>query len=206
MTKRGMLTIVSGFSGAGKGTVIKELLNKYKNYALSISATTRQPRIGEHNGVNYFFLTTEEFERMIEKDEFLEYEKYVNCSYGTPKNFVTDRLESGYDVILEIEVRGAMCVKEKYPDALLVFLTPPCVEELRNRLYNRGTETKEVIEKRLTKAKEEADVMHLYDYVIINDVLDTCVEQMHQVIQNQKCRVENQLPFINKLKEEIISL
>lgn len=206
MVKKGMLTIISGFSGAGKGTVIKELLKQHDNYALSISATTRKPRIGEEHGVNYFFLTTDEFERMIKQDEFLEYEKYVNCSYGTPKNFVSERLESGYDVILEIEVKGAMSVKAKYPDALLMFLTPPCALDLRNRLINRGTETKQIIERRLQKAQEEADSMQLYDYIIVNDILENCVEQVHQVIQNQKNRTKYQLSFIQQLKEEIIHM
>ena len=151
---KGILTVVSGFSGAGKGTVMKELLKRYDNYALSISATTRDPRPGEEDGREYFFKSVEEFEKMIAQDELIEYAKYVNNYYGTPKEYVMQQLEEGKDVILEIEIQGALKVKEKYPDTLLLFVTPPGARELKERLVGRGTETMEVIESRMKRAVE----------------------------------------------------
>ena len=142
---RGILTVVSGFSGAGKGTLMKRLMEEYDNYALSISVTTRDPRPGEEDGVSYFFRTEEEFDRMVEEDAFLEYARYVKHSYGTPKAYVEEQLDAGKDVLLEIEIQGALQVKEKRPDTLLVFITPPTAEELERRLRGRGTETSSVI-------------------------------------------------------------
>jgi guanylate kinase len=183
MKDRGILIIVSGFSGAGKGTVMKKLMSEYDNYALSISATTRSPRPGEQDGREYFFKTVEEFETMIENNQLIEYAKYVGNYYGTPKEYVEKMLDEGKDVILEIEIQGALKVKEKFPDTLLLFVTPPTVEELRKRLIGRGTETMEVIEGRMRRAVEESDGMDKYDYLIVNDDLQTCVEEMHQIIQ-----------------------
>ena len=145
MKKRGILIVVSGFSGAGKGTVMRALLEKYDNYALSISATTRNPREGEVDGREYFFKTTEEFEKMIAQDELIEYARYVNNYYGTPKAYVEEQLAAGKDVILEIEIQGALKIKKKFPEAVLIFVTPPSAGELRNRLAGRGTETPEKI-------------------------------------------------------------
>ena len=145
MMNRGKLVIVSGFSGAGKGTIMKELISSRDNYSLSVSATTRQPREGEVNGVSYFFKSVEEFEKMIEQDEFLEYACYVGNYYGTPKKFVEDKRDEGKDVLLEIEIQGAMKVKEKCPDAILIFITTKDADTLRARLMGRGTETEEVI-------------------------------------------------------------
>ena len=150
---RGILTVVSGFSGAGKGTLMKRLMEEYDNYALSISVTTRDPRPGEEDGVSYFFRTEEEFDRMVEEDAFLEYARYVKHSYGTPKAYVEEQLDAGKDVLLEIEIQGALQVKEKRPDTLLVFITPPTAEELERRLRGRGTETEEVIKGRMERAK-----------------------------------------------------
>ena len=145
MNKEGILIVVSGFSGAGKGTIMKALLERYDNYALSISATTRNPRPGEEEGKAYFFKTTEEFEKMIAQDDLIEYAMYVGNYYGTPKAYVEEQLCAGKDVILEIEIQGALKVKEKFPNTLLLFVTPPSAEELRKRLEGRGTETQEVI-------------------------------------------------------------
>ena len=182
---QGILTVISGFSGAGKGTVTRKILEQYDNYALSISATTRDPREGEENGREYFFKTAEEFEKMIAKDELIEYAKYVNNYYGTPKMYVQEQLQKGKDVILEIEIQGALKVKEKYPDTLLLFITPPSAQELKNRLIRRGTEEMDVIEKRMKTAAWEAQFMDQYDYIVINDELQTCVEELHAIIQSE---------------------
>ena len=175
MNKEGILIVVSGFSGAGKGTIMKALLERYDNYALSISATTRNPRPGEEEGKAYFFKTTEEFEKMIAQDDLIEYAMYVGNYYGTPKAYVEEQLRAGKDVILEIEIQGALKVKEKFPNTLLLFVTPPSAEELRKRLEGRGTETQEVIDGRMKRAIEEAEYMDQYDYLVVNDELDVFV-------------------------------
>ena len=203
MNKKGILTVVSGFSGAGKGTIMKELLKKYDNYALSVSATTRAPRPGETDGREYFFKTKEEFEKMIARDELIEYASYVNNYYGTPKAYVEEQLEAGKDVILEIEIQGALKVKEKMPDTLLLFITPPSVEELRKRLVGRGTETMDVIESRLKRAGEEAEGMDRYDYLIVNDKLDICVEDVHEIIRGEHLRSFRNAEFIEHMKAEL---
>ena len=156
-TNRGILLVLSGFSGSGKGTVVKEVMKKYSDtYALSISATSRQPRPGERDGIEYFFKTREEFEEMIAKDELVEYAQYVSNYYGTPKAYVEEQLAAGKDVILEIEIQGALKIKEKFPETLLLFMTPPSAEELKSRLVGRGTEAMDVVESRLARAVEEA--------------------------------------------------
>ena len=171
MNRKGILIIVSGFSGAGKGTIMKELTSRYEQYALSVSATTRAPRPGEEDGVAYFFRTKKEFEQMIEDGALIEYARYVDNYYGTPKAYVEKQLNMGKDVILEIEIQGALKVKKKMPNTLLLFVTPPNAEELKRRLVNRGTESLEVIESRLSRASEEAKGMSEYDYILINDVI-----------------------------------
>lgn len=204
MQKKGILTVVSGFSGAGKGTLMKNLMSKYSDiYALSISATTRGPRPGEEHGREYFFISKEEFEKMIANDELIEYAKYVENYYGTPKNYVTTQLEAGKDVILEIEVQGALQIKEKYPDTLLLFVTPPSADELKRRLVNRGSESMEVINSRMARAAQEAEIMDKYDYLVINDDLDVCTEQMHDIIQSahNKCNLNE--VFIENIKKEL---
>lgn len=203
MNRKGILVVVSGFSGAGKGTLMKELLHRYDNYALSVSATTRNPREGEEHGREYFFLTDGEFEKLIEEDQLIEYARYVNHYYGTPKEYVLEQMEAGKDVILEIEIQGALKVKEKFPDTLLLFVTPPSAEELRRRLINRGTETMEVIEARLKRAGEEAESMDSYDYLLVNDKLDDCVEDMHRLIQAQHLKTSFQKDFVNQMKKEL---
>lgn len=204
MEERGILIVVSGFSGAGKGTIMKRLLEKYgSDYALSISATTRDPRPGERNGREYFFRSVEEFEKMIAEEELIEYARYVENYYGTPRSYVEEKLADGKDVILEIEIQGALKVKEKFPDTLLLFVTPPSAEELRNRLTGRGTETEEVIESRMRRASEEAKFMDRYDYLIINDVLENCVEEMHQIIRGEHRRSYRNTDFIEYMKKEL---
>lgn len=203
MDKRGVLIVVSGFSGSGKGTLMKELLNRYDNYALSVSATTRAPRPGEEEGREYFFKTIEEFEKMIAKDELIEYARYVDNYYGTPRAYVEEQLAAGKDVILEIEIQGALKIKKKFQDALLLFVTPPTAGELRRRLVGRGTETMDVIEYRMSRAKEEAEGMDRYDYLIVNDDLDECVREMHEIIQGEHKRSFRNQAFIERMKEEL---
>ena len=200
---KGVLTVVSGFSGSGKGTIMKALLKKYDNYALSISATTRSPREGERNGREYFFKTKEEFQRLIEEDQLIEYAQYVENYYGTPREYVERCLDEGKDVILEIEVQGARKIKAKIPEAVLIFVTPPSAKELRERLVGRGTESMEVIESRLNRANEEAVVMLDYDYLLVNDDLEQCVEDMHGIIQAERCKMKRNEEFQTKIKEEL---
>ena len=201
MSDRGVLTVISGFSGAGKGTVVKQLLQEY-DYGLSISATTRSPREGEQDGREYFFKTKEEFEKMIREHQLIEYAQYVGNYYGTPKEYVVQQLEQGKDVILEIEMQGALRVREILPEVNLIFLTPPTVDELVRRLVSRGTETAEVIRERMARAKEESAYMKEYDYVVINDDLDECVENVHQLIRSLHYKREQQEGFIQKIKQE----
>ena len=203
MNKEGILIVVSGFSGAGKGTIMKALLERYDNYALSISATTRNPRPGEEEGKAYFFKTTEEFEKMIAKDDLIEYAMYVGNYYGTPKAYVEEQLRAGKDVILEIEIQGALKVKEKFPNTLLLFVTPPSAEELRKRLEGRGTETQKVIDGRMKRAIEEAEYMDQYDYLVVNDELDVCVEEVRHLIQGEHERCFRNQTFIEHMKREL---
>ncbi len=181
---KGRLAVISGFSGAGKGTLVKRLLELYPDdYVLSISKTTRRPREGERDGIHYFFVTREQFEKDIEAERFIEHAEFNGNYYGTPLEWVRDRLEAGQNVILEIEVQGALQVKDRFPDAVLVFVTPPSMEELVRRLLKRGTETPEDIRNRLEiAAVRECHLMQDYDYIVVNDDLDTCVGQMREMI------------------------
>ena len=207
MDNRGILIVVSGFSGAGKGTLMKELLRRHPDtYALSISATTRSPREGEVDGREYFFISTEEFEKMIAKDGLIEYARYVENYYGTPRGYVEEKLGQGKDVILEIEIQGALKVKKAFPDNLLLFVTPPSASELKSRLVGRGTETMDVIRSRMDRACEEAQGMENYDYLIVNDDLDTCVEEMHSIIRAEHRKISRNAQFMEKIKEDLISL
>ena len=204
MDKRGILVVVSGFSGAGKGTIMKRLLEDYSDsYALSISATTRSPRPGEIHGREYFFVSKAEFEKMIEEDALIEYAQYVNNYYGTPKDYVFRQLEAGRDVILEIEIQGALKVKEAYPDTLLMFVSPPSAGELKDRLLNRGTEDIATIESRLNRAWQEAQGVENYDYFVINDDLEECVQEVHSIIRNEHARVARNHAVIENIRAEL---
>lgn len=206
MAGSGLLIVISGFSGSGKGTIMKELLKRYDNYALSISATTRAPREGETDGREYFFKTREEFEKMIAKEELIEYAEYVNNYYGTPRAYVEEQLTAGKDVILEIEIQGALKVKEKYPDTLLMFVTPPSAQVLKDRLVGRGTETAEVIDSRMKRAVEESQGVEKYDYLVINDDLERCAKEMHSIIQGEHDRVSRNADFIDDIRKELKEL
>ena len=201
---RGILIVVSGFSGSGKGTIMKELMKQHpERYALSISATTRAPRPGETDGVEYFFKSRDEFVAMIEADALVEHAEYVGNFYGTPRAYVEEQLAAGRDVILEIEIQGALKIRRRFPDALLLFVTPPSAEELRNRLVGRGTETTEVIHSRLARAIEEAEGIEEYDYLIVNDVLEECVQNVHMIIAQEHSRVSRSQEAIDKMRGEL---
>lgn len=203
MTDKGILIVVSGFSGAGKGTLMRRLLESYDNYALSISMTSRTPREGERHGVEYFFATREEFERKIVEDKFIEYASYCDNYYGTPREYVEEQLEAGKDVILEIEIQGALKIKEKFPDSLLLFVTPPNAKELERRLVGRGTETTDVIAQRLSRASEESEGIEAYDYIVVNDDLEECVKQLHSIVINAHYESKRCTEFINQIREEL---
>ena len=203
MKTTGILIVVAGCAGAGKGTLVNALLNRYDNYALSISATTRKPRGQEVDGKEYFFKTTEEFEKMIAQGELIEYANYVGNYYGTPKAYVEQQLNAGKDVILEIEIQGALKVKEKFPETLLLFVTPPSAAILKERLIGRGTETMDVVEKRMQRAAEEAEGLEAYDYIVVNDDLQTCVMQMHNIIQSEHYKTLRNTEFMTQIKEEL---
>lgn len=203
MNGKGVLIVISGFSGAGKGTLVNRLINEYDNYALSISMTTRAPREGETDGKSYFFVTREAFQNKIKENGFLEYASYCDNYYGTPKSYVEEQLQSGKDVILEIEVQGALQIKEKYPDALLLFVTPPSAGILHDRLASRQTETAEVIAKRMRTAAKESELMHKYDYIVVNDDLDTCVKDTHEMIRAAHASSVRVTEFIDILKADL---
>ncbi len=200
---RGILVVVSGFSGAGKGTLMKRLMEKYDDYALSVSVTTRSPREGEREGREYFFRTREEFEELIAQDQLIEYARYVDNYYGTPREYVDNQLSAGKDVILEIEIQGALKVKEKMPDTLLLFVTAPSAHELKERLQGRGTESPELIKERLERACEEAEGISGYDYLLVNEELETCVDVMHEIIQNEHYRIGRQQAFVENIVQEL---
>ncbi len=204
MIKKGLLIIISGFSGTGKGTAIKKLLELYPNdYCLSISATTRNPREGEVHGREYFFKTKEDFEEMIMKQELIEYTQYVDNYYGTPKEYVEDQMDAGHNIILEIEIDGALNVKKLYPDALLIFLLPPSIKELEKRLRERGTESEDVIADRIKRASEESKVIREYDYVVVNDTIDDCVSTIHNVVEIEGLKVYRQEEVIHNIEQEL---
>ncbi|MBO6214268.1 MAG: guanylate kinase [Lachnospiraceae bacterium] len=204
MQKEGLVTVLSGFSGAGKGTIMKRLLEKYPGkYNLSISATTRSPRPGEEEGREYFFKTTEEFEKMIAEGEFLEHARFGDNYYGTPRGYVDELLEQGRNVILEIEVQGALQVRKIYPHALLLFVTPPSAAELKRRLTGRQTETEEVIAKRLGIAARESHLMVQYDFLIVNDVLEEAVDNVDRIITSEAYRSVRNISAIERMQEEL---
>ena len=204
LNRKGLLLVVSGPSGAGKGTICKALLNKNDQIKLSVSATTRKPRNGEVHGVNYFFIEKEEFTKMIENGEFLEYAQIYDNFYGTPKAAIIECLDKGQDVILEIEMQGARQIKEVYPEGVFIFVLPPSLEELKSRIVGRGTETQEEIEKRFSCAFEEINQIVNYDYFIVNEDIEKSVSDVEAIIcaeKNKVTRYKNNI--IDKFKEEL---
>lgn len=202
--RKGLLLVVSGPSGAGKGTICKAILDQNDQIKLSVSATTRKPRNGEVHGVNYFFLEKEEFTSMIEKGEFLEHAQIYDNFYGTPKAAIIETLEKGQDVILEIEMQGARQVKEVYPEGIFVFVLPPSLKELKNRIVGRGTETVEEIEKRFSCAFEEIKQIDDYDYFIVNQDVEKSVKELEAIISSEKNKVTRyKNNIIDKFKEEL---
>lgn len=203
MKKKGLLIVVSGPSGTGKGTICKELI-KRNDYWISVSATTRFPRKGEVEGKNYFFLSKESFAKKIEKGDFLEYAEVYNNYYGTPRSNVIEKLENGKDVILEIDIQGALKVKESYPEGVFIFILPPSMEELKNRIEKRGSETPESLLTRFKSAYEEINYVSKYNYAVINDMLDDAVKKIEYIIEAERCRVDRIKEGILDPKEGIL--
>lgn len=202
MLEKGLLIVLSGPSGVGKGTVRKEVFSQEDTaFEYSISMTTRSPRQGEVNGVDYFFKSREEFEELIKQGKLLEYAEFVGNYYGTPVDYVQETLNKGKDVFLEIEVEGAKQVREKFPDGLFIFLVPPSLSELKNRIVTRGTESEEVINNRMSVAKEEIEMMHLYDYVVENDKVELAVERIKAIVIAEHLRRERVEPKYKKMLE-----
>lgn len=205
-TSKGLLLIVSGFSGAGKGTIVKSFLQKNSDVKLSISATTRERRTGEEEGVHYYYISREQFEGMISSGDMFEYATYVNNYYGTPKSFVMKELEQGNDVILEIEMQGALQVKSMYEDAVMIFVIPPHAKDLKDRLVGRNTESMEVIHNRLRRSYEETELMNIYDYLIVNDQLDDAVSTLSAIRVAEKSKYRRYTDLDTKFKKEIEEL
>lgn len=198
--QKGLLIVFSGPSGSGKGTVLAEVMKQYPDMEFSVSATTRAPRDGEIDGVNYFFKSKEEFQDMVANGGFIEWAQFCENCYGTPRAYVESRLDQGKDVVLEIEVQGAMQVKAAFPDAVLIFNLPPSMEELKNRLVGRNTETSDVVAKRLATAKEELAIADRYDYVIVNDVVETAATKFLSILAGERCRSERNTWLLNEFK------
>ena len=190
MSKKGVLVVVSGPSGVGKGTILKKLIQENDNMRFAISATTRNPREGEQDGINYFFKTEKEFKNMIDNNELIEWVNYCGNFYGKPRKYVEETLKQGYDVIVEVEVEGAQNIKKLYPDSVLIFIMPPSIEELEERLKKRGTETTEVINNRMTRAKQEIAKLNVYDYCVVNDTVDKSVSSLVTIINAMKFKVK----------------
>jgi guanylate kinase len=204
MTERGLLIVLYGPSGVGKGTVRKAIFDSEDNdFQYSISMTTRKKRIGEVEGVDYYFRSHEEFEELIAAGEMLEYAEYVGNYYGTPLSYVQKTLDEGKDVFLEIEVQGALQVKEKVPDGVFIFLTPPDLTELRSRITGRGTDSIEVIDERMRIAREEIEMMALYDYAVVNDEVPLAVQRIKDIISSEHFRVERVIGKYRKMLEEL---
>lgn len=190
MSDRGILIVLSGPSGAGKGTICAALRKEMPNLVYSVSMTTRAPRVGEEEGVSYFFRSKEEFQQLIEEDAFLEYAKVYDNYYGTPKQHVMNLLSEGKSVILEIDIQGAMQVKERFSEAVFIYIVPPSLDILSNRLRDRGTDATDVINKRLSKASSELALAHRYDYIVVNDELDEAVEKVASILRAETCRIK----------------
>jgi guanylate kinase len=200
---RGILMVLSGPSGVGKGTVCAALRKSTPDLVYSVSATTRAPREGEIDGVNYFFKSKEQFLEMIANDELLEWAEYVGNYYGTPQHFVEDTLASGKDIILEIEVQGALKVKKKFPEGVFTFLLPPSLDELQNRIETRGTESEETIRNRMSVAQEEIQLLEHYDYAIVNDQVEAACRRIQSILIAERCRQVRVLHKIQKWMDEV---
>ncbi|MCI6756243.1 MAG: guanylate kinase [Lachnospiraceae bacterium] len=201
MNSRGSLIVVSGFSGAGKGTLMKNLVKRSSRYALSVSMTTREPRPGEVDGVSYFFVSQEEFDRTAQENGFLEHASYVGHSYGTPKAWVLEQMKKGRDVILEIDAQGAMQIKKIMPDAVLVFVVTPDAECLLNRLRGRGTECRDVIARRIRQAATEVEEIAGYDYLLVNDDLEQCTDDLEDIIRASHFDPHHNMELVENLKK-----
>lgn len=199
MSREGLLVIVCGPSGVGKGTILAALRERNGNIRYSVSATTRAPRQGEKDGVNYFFKTREEFEEMIKKDELIEWDEYCGNYYGTPRSYVDETIGKGFDVILEITVEGAVNIKQKYPNSVSIFLLPPSFAELRRRIEGRGTENPEVIAARLEAAKKEIEQVDKYDYVVINDYVEKTADSLNYILQSEKLRYSRNKDVLKRI-------
>lgn len=197
------MIVVSGFAGVGKGTLMKRLLQNYDNYALSVSMTTRAPRPGEENGREYFFVTKNEFEDKIAQEGLIEYAQYCGNYYGTPRAYVEEQMAAGKDIILEIEIQGAMKIKERFPQAVLVYVLPPSAAELEERLRGRGTETEEKIRQRLSRAAQESKGLEQYDYIVVNDDLEECEKRLHGILQAAHYTPGRNAEFIHALREDL---
>jgi guanylate kinase len=203
MMSKGLLIVLSGPSGVGKGTVCTSLRNSNPEIVYSVSATTRSPREGEREGINYFYKTQDQFRSMIEHDELLEWAEYVGNYYGTPRSFVNETIQNGNDIILEIEVQGALQVKERFPQGVFIFLLPPSLEELKSRITNRGTESQDLILNRMNVAVEELKLLEQYDYAVVNDDIGLACSRIHSIITAEHCRRERMLPQVNKWIAEV---
>lgn len=202
--QKGLLIVLSGPSGVGKGTVCSVLRKEQSDIVYSVSATTRSPRIGEVEGINYFFKTREAFQQMIQNNELLEWAEYVGNYYGTPRRFVEETIQQGKDIILEIEVQGALKVKQTYPEGIFIFLIPPSLAELKNRIIHRGTENDENLIRRMNAAKEELKMLKYYDYAVVNDEISKAVKRIQAIIEAERLRKERILPYYEQwLKEEL---
>ena len=204
--RTGKLVVISGFSGVGKGTVVNRLLSDYDHYTLSVSMTTRKPRDGEVHGVNYYFVSNGEFEEMIRNGGLLEHAGYADHYYGTPRSFVEENLAKGKNVILEIEVQGAMQIKETFPDAVLIFITTPSAAEMAKRLIGRKTETEEQIDNRFKRAVEEAEHLAKYEYIVINDDLDDCVREVNRIVESGEGGVKYDPEFKEQFLRELLEI
>ncbi len=203
--QKGILIVVSGFSGAGKGTIIRELLKKHDDYALSVSMTTRDPRPGERDGVEYFFTDKKHFEETIRQNGLIEYAPYCGNYYGTPRAYVEEQLEMGKNVILEIEIQGALKIKDKFPESLLIFLMPPSAEELKRRLESRGTESADQMGRRLARAVEESEGVEAYDYIVVNEEPEECVEEIHRLVDAARKAPVRRKALIQEIRSELKS-
>lgn len=199
---KGLLIVISGPSGAGKGTICKKLIEDYDDLELSVSATTRQPRVGEVDGVNYYFLTQDEFGKRIEDNDFLEHACVYGNYYGTPKSDILSKLDKGINVILEIDIQGALNVRKAYCDGILIFILPPSLSELKNRIVTRATDSNEVIEKRMKCTKDELGFATEYDYVVLNDDLESATKKVRQIIETEKLKSYRNIELIDNIREE----